>query len=197
MRKCYKAAHKNLRALRPHLRSRSLYLRYSISTLTVTRNSPVQLAGLLGELLNSPLALGSLTRHLTSAPRFPTIYPFSILWFPAIVAYGMAKAYVEERDGGYWVSGTRISLDSIVAAFNRGAAPETIRRSFPLLSLEEVYGAITFYLARESQIDQYLLQSNTDVDALASARHEQLRASKLELYDRVLRARQETKSPQR
>ena len=109
----------------------------------------------------------------------------------------MDKPYVEKRDGGYWVSGTRISLDSIVAAFNRGAAPETIRGAFRLLSLEEVYGAITFYLAHESQIDQYLLQSNTDLDALASARREQLRASKPELYDRVVRARQETKTPQR
>jgi len=109
----------------------------------------------------------------------------------------MDKAYVEERDGGYWVSGTRISLDSIVAAFNRGAAPETIRRSFPLLSLEEVYGAITFYLAHESQIDQYLRQSNVELDAQAAARREQLRASKPELHDRVIRARQETKTPQR
>jgi uncharacterized protein (DUF433 family) len=109
----------------------------------------------------------------------------------------MDRVYVEERDGGYWVSGTRISLDSIVAAFNRGAAPETIRRSFPLLSLEEVYGAITFYLAHESQIEQYLQQSSTELDAQAGARREQLRASNPELYERVIRARQETKTPQR
>ncbi len=29
----------------------------------------------------------------------------------------MDKAYVEKRDGGYWIKGTRISLDSIVYAF--------------------------------------------------------------------------------
>lgn len=109
----------------------------------------------------------------------------------------MDKAYVEQRDGGYWITGTRISLDSIIAAFNRGAAPETIRRSFPLLSLEEVYGAITFYLAHESQIDQYLRESNAELDAQETARREQLRASKPELYDRLLRAREETKTPQR
>jgi len=56
----------------------------------------------------------------------------------------MNKVYVEERDGGYWIAGTRVSLDSIVYAFRRGAAPESIRRSFPVLTLEEVYGAITF-----------------------------------------------------
>src|SRR2546427_4072140 len=60
----------------------------------------------------------------------------------------MEKSYVEQRDGGYWVTGTRISLDSIVSAFKRGAAPESIQRAFPLLTLEEIYGAITFYLAQ-------------------------------------------------
>jgi hypothetical protein len=38
----------------------------------------------------------------------------------------MAKEYVEARDGGYYVVGTRISLDSIVHAFRRGESAETI-----------------------------------------------------------------------
>ena len=68
----------------------------------------------------------------------------------------MENAYVEQRDSGYWIKGTRISLDSIVHAFNRGAAPESIKNSFPLLSLEQIYGAITFYLSQEQEIDAYL-----------------------------------------
>ena len=68
----------------------------------------------------------------------------------------MEKTYIEHRDGGYWVAGTRVSLDSIVYAFRRGAAPESIKRSFPVLSLEEIYGSITFYLANEQEIDAYL-----------------------------------------
>jgi len=40
-----------------------------------------------------------------------------------------------------YVAGTRISLDAIVCAFGRGESPETIRRNFELLTLEEVYGA--------------------------------------------------------
>ena len=48
------------------------------------------------------------------------------------------KTYVEQRDGGYWVAGTRVSLDSLIYAFKRGASLETIRRSFPVLILEEV-----------------------------------------------------------
>jgi uncharacterized protein (DUF433 family) len=59
----------------------------------------------------------------------------------------MESGYIEQRDGGYRIKGTRISLDSIVHAFNCGEPPESIKRSFPLLTLEEVYGAITFYLS--------------------------------------------------
>jgi uncharacterized protein (DUF433 family) len=94
-----------------------------------------------------------------------------------IVALVMNKSYVEQRDGGYWIAGTRISLDSIIAAFSRGAAPETIRRSFPLLTLEQVYGAITFYLAHENEIDEYLQRSDADLGAQADARRQQLKAS--------------------
>jgi uncharacterized protein (DUF433 family) len=57
------------------------------------------------------------------------------------------RNYVEKRDGGYWIVEKRISLDSIIYLFRAGRSPESIHKSFPLLSLEEVYGAIAYYLA--------------------------------------------------
>src|SRR5262245_36083237 len=69
----------------------------------------------------------------------------------------MAKEYVEDRDGNYYVAGTRISLDSIIHAFRRGESPETICQSFELLGLEEVYGTIAYYLGNQTLIDSYLL----------------------------------------
>ncbi|WNZ48265.1 DUF433 domain-containing protein [Leptolyngbya boryana CZ1] len=68
----------------------------------------------------------------------------------------LAKSYIEQRETGYWVVGTRISLDSIVYAFLDGESPESIAQNFPLLSLEQVYGAIAFYLANRKLIDAYL-----------------------------------------
>jgi uncharacterized protein (DUF433 family) len=106
----------------------------------------------------------------------------------------MTADYVEQRDGGYWIKGTRISLDSIVHAFKRGAAPETIRRSFPLLTLEEVYGAIAFYLARETEIDDFLQSSISELDAQSDARRQKIRTAKPELYKRLIQARQENKN---
>ena len=68
----------------------------------------------------------------------------------------MSKEYVEKRDGGYYVAGTRVSLDSLIYAFRRGDSPETICQNFEVLHLEDVYGAIVFYLADQSAMDTYL-----------------------------------------
>jgi uncharacterized protein (DUF433 family) len=69
----------------------------------------------------------------------------------------MAKEYIEQRDGNYYISGTRVSLDSLIHAFRRGESPETICQNFDVLHLEEVYGAIAYYLANQAAIDAYLL----------------------------------------
>jgi uncharacterized protein (DUF433 family) len=68
----------------------------------------------------------------------------------------MAKEYVEQRDGGYYVLESRVSLDSVVYAFLRGESPEGIVDSFPALSLEQAFGAIAFYLANRESVDAYL-----------------------------------------
>lgn len=109
----------------------------------------------------------------------------------------MEKTYIEQRDGGYWIEGTRISLDSIVYAFKRGSAPESIKRSFPLLSLEEIYGAITFYLSHEQEIDSYLALAETNLDAESEARNAQARAANPKLFERLKRARQERETTPR
>ena len=81
----------------------------------------------------------------------------------------MNKQYVEQRDGGYWVAGTRVSLDSMVYAFLGGQTAETIAQSFPVLTLEQVYGAIAFYLANQPEIDAYLAQTKADFEAMRQA----------------------------
>jgi uncharacterized protein (DUF433 family) len=78
----------------------------------------------------------------------------------------MAREYVEQREGGYWIAGTRVSLDSIVYAFLRGAAPESIAQSFPVLKLEEVYGAVTYYLGHQEDVNSYLRQNDREFDTL-------------------------------
>ena len=72
----------------------------------------------------------------------------------------MKTQYVEKRNEGYWISGTRVSLDSVVLAFLDGLSPETIvAECFPVLTLEQIYGAITYYLSHQDEVDSYLKQS--------------------------------------
>ena len=99
----------------------------------------------------------------------------------------MAKEYIEEREGNYYVAGTRISLDSIVHAFRRGESPETICQNFELLRLEEVYGAIAYYLANQTEIDSYLIRQS---DKWAEGRRN-AEALPADLRQRLLRARDE------
>jgi uncharacterized protein (DUF433 family) len=78
----------------------------------------------------------------------------------------MYSEYIEQRDGGYYVAGTRISLDSVVYAFNRENSPERILEQFPLLDkLANVYGAIAFYLDRQAEIDKYLEETKRKFEA--------------------------------
>lgn len=99
----------------------------------------------------------------------------------------MAKEYIEQRDGNYYVAGTRISLDSIVHAFRRGESPETICQNFELLHLEEIYGAIAYYLANQADIDAYLTRQN-EKWAEGKRNSEPLPAS---LRERLMRTRED------
>jgi uncharacterized protein (DUF433 family) len=77
----------------------------------------------------------------------------------------MSQDYVETRDGGYYLTGSRVSLDSIVYAFLSGQTAEAIGQAFPVLTLEQVYGALTFYLAHQPAVDEYLTAQRSDVEA--------------------------------
>ena len=69
----------------------------------------------------------------------------------------MTSEYIEERNGGYYIAGTRISLDSVAYSFERGSSPEAIQQSFPLLKLAQIYGAIAFYLDHQAEVRHYLV----------------------------------------
>lgn len=89
----------------------------------------------------------------------------------------MNEGYVEKQQDCYRIRGTRVSLDSIVYAFLDGDSPETISQSFPVLTLEQVYGAIAYYLAHREEIDAHLRLEEADFEEkrrLARERNPQL-----------------------
>jgi uncharacterized protein (DUF433 family) len=85
----------------------------------------------------------------------------------------MIKEYIEQREGGYFIKGSRVSLDSVVYAFLRGESPEGIAESFPALGLEQIFGALAFYMANREIVDRYLSEGRVAFETLRNrARHE-------------------------
>jgi uncharacterized protein (DUF433 family) len=76
-----------------------------------------------------------------------------------------AREYVERRNGGYYIAGTWVSLDSVVYAFNERKSPEAIQEDFPLLERAQIYGAIAFYLDHQAEIDRYLAEAERAFEA--------------------------------
>ena len=78
----------------------------------------------------------------------------------------MQREYVELRNGGYYVAGSRVSLASIIYEYRDGAAAESIRQNFPTLSLEQIHGAIAFYLGHQKDAETYLRELEKKWDEL-------------------------------
>ncbi len=65
--------------------------------------------------------------------------------------------YIETRNGGYYVAGSRIGLDIVTYAFRRGRSAKDIFSAYPSIgSLAKVYGVITFILEHPREIEAYL-----------------------------------------
>lgn len=81
------------------------------------------------------------------------------------------ERYVDERDGGYYIAGTRIALSSIVHAFQAGESPDEILKSFPMAGpLVKIYGAITFCLENPEKVEAYLKEEDQLWEALRRER---------------------------
>jgi uncharacterized protein (DUF433 family) len=79
------------------------------------------------------------------------------------------RQVVERRDEGFYLAGSRVPLASIVREFQDGQAPEAIRLAFPTLTLEQVYGAITFYLGHKDEVHSEIAARERIEDAFTEA----------------------------
>ena len=67
-----------------------------------------------------------------------------------------------DTHGIYRVGGTRVTLDTVVRAFNRGATAEEIVQDFPSLQLPDVYQVISYYLKHIEELTHYFGQRDRD-----------------------------------
>jgi uncharacterized protein (DUF433 family) len=61
-----------------------------------------------------------------------------------------------EADGTVRVTGTRLTLDTVVMAYLDGATPEQIVERFPALSLPDAYAVVGYYLRYRQEVEAYL-----------------------------------------
>jgi uncharacterized protein (DUF433 family) len=102
------------------------------------------------------------------------------------VAYP-SSPYVEERNGGLYVTDTGVSLDSVVIRFQDGASPDKIVQSFPTLKLSQVYGVIAYYLENETAINEYIAEGERELEQSAFP----LSQTNPELFARLQAARRQ------
>ena len=101
----------------------------------------------------------------------------------------MIETYIEQHNAGYWIKETRVSLDSVVYRWLEGLSPESITECFPTLTLEQVYGAIAYYLSHRAEIDAYLQKSMSHITASPNTTHTLCtRAARSASSDRARRA---------
>ena len=103
----------------------------------------------------------------------------------------MSKEYVRRVEGAYRVGDTRVSLDSLVYLFREGVSAESMVESYPALTLEQVHGALAFYLANQKEVDAYLAEGQRT----AESQHQQSRRTNAELIAKLQRARDASQIP--
>jgi len=103
----------------------------------------------------------------------------------------MPKEYVRKIENVYRVGNTRVSLDSLVYLFREGMSAESMVESYPALTLEQVHGALAFYLGNQSEIDAYLAAEEHS----AESQHTRSREVNAELIAKLRRARHEDQIP--
>src|SRR5919206_2846322 len=64
------------------------------------------------------------------------------------------------------VNGTRVSLDSVIYAFDEGATAEEIAQAYPTLDLAAIYSVIGYYLQNRAEVEQYLEQKEVQREEL-------------------------------
>jgi uncharacterized protein (DUF433 family) len=72
----------------------------------------------------------------------------------------------QDETGTVRVTGSRVTLDTLVAAFKKGATAEQIQDSFPSLSLRQIYGVIAFYLDHQDDVEAYLKERRAEAEAI-------------------------------
>jgi len=77
-----------------------------------------------------------------------------------------------DSQGTYRVGGTRVTLDLVIRAFNRGATAEEIVQKYDSLQLADVYQVIGYYPKHANELSDYFENCARQEEALLSSHPE-------------------------
>ena len=63
-----------------------------------------------------------------------------------------------DEHGALRVGGTRVTLETLVAAFDRGDSPEEIHEQYPSVALGDVYAVLTYCVRYRSSVQEYMTE---------------------------------------
>ena len=71
-----------------------------------------------------------------------------------------------DEHGTILMSGTRVTLDTVIARYHQGDSPEVIHEAFDVLPLNDIYAVIAYYLAHRDELDAYLQRREVEAERL-------------------------------
>lgn len=87
----------------------------------------------------------------------------------SVIEEPQAVPLTRGKDGVLRISGSRVTLDSIVHQFQSGATAEQIQEDFPSVTLADIYSAIAYFLRHPRVVKDYL---NEQAQAAKKVRRE-------------------------
>lgn len=97
---------------------------------------------------------------------------------------------VRDAAGRLMVAGTRVPLDTLVAAFKQGESPEAIHENYDTVALADIYSILGYYLGHRPAVEAYLAEQERLGEELqarieAAVRPDDLRAKLMARSERV------------
>jgi uncharacterized protein (DUF433 family) len=71
-----------------------------------------------------------------------------------------------DEHGAICISGTRVTLDTVIARYQQGDSPEAIHEGFDVLPLNDIYAVIAYYLAHRDELDAYLQRRDEEAERI-------------------------------
>ncbi len=96
-----------------------------------------------------------------------------------------------DADGVWRVGESRVTLDTVLAAYKEGASPEEIAQRYPTLALADVYESISYYLRHQDEVEAYLAEGRRQAEE--TRKQIESRMGRVGIRERLLKRRAKQK----